>query len=758
MKKYLTLIGLAATFSFAQDNIEEVIVTSSILGKTFNEIGDPIHIVDGSEVSSDATQSIGETLDDLLGVASADYGAAVGQPIIRGMSGSRIKILENGIVNRDVSGLGADHFNDVDLSNVEQIEVVRGPSSLLYSNGTIGGIINIVDNSIPMTNVERALKVGLESQSVNDGDTQSFSFQDNFENLNVTLAYKNTSLGNYDIPSGAVIHSEEEEHHDEDEDHHDEEEHHEEDLGYLANTDFESESLKFGASTVTDWGYLGFSVGSIESSYGIPFHGDDHGAHGDEHDDEHGDEHDEEGHDEHEGERIFTNTESDKFDIKGSYNFGGNLVSKVDFFLRDSDYSFTEQHAEEHEEEEHHDEDDDHDEHEGHGHEEGPTTFTNDSSEYGAIFDLSTSLISQKVSFNIIEEDTSIIGSEAFMQPATSEEFTVGYYLSRSFGDYSFDFGLRVDSVDTKGSVSEHHDEDEEHHDEDEEHHDEDDDHDEHEEMETTNYDRSFDNTSIAFNIGRELNDFFDLDFGFANVERAPSSIEMFMNGAHLATGRFEVGNVNLNAETSNNLDVTLNFKNGSFYATATVFRNDIDNYIYLQDETEEEHEEHDEEHEEHHDDHGGLILANYLQQDAEMDGYEIEIGNVFDLGSGALKLSFGRDDISGELSNGNNIPRLTPARNIYSAEYSNADLKLVLNLKDVDKQNSTALGETTTDGYQMLNFKLTKTFDLQQGEFTLSLFGKNMLDEVARNHASFVKNEVPLPGRNYGIRFNLTF
>ena len=97
MKKYLTLIGLAATFSFAQDNIEEVIVTSSILGKTFNEIGDPIHIVDGSEVSSDATQSIGETLDDLLGVASADYGAAVGQPIIRGMSGSRIKILEIGM-------------------------------------------------------------------------------------------------------------------------------------------------------------------------------------------------------------------------------------------------------------------------------------------------------------------------------------------------------------------------------------------------------------------------------------------------------------------------------------------------------------------------------------------------------------------------------------------------------------------------------------------------------------------------------------
>ena len=745
MKKFLSVLVLISSFSIAQDEIEEIIVSSSILDKTFNDIGNPIHIVSGDDLSNDATQSIGETLDDLLGIASADYGAAVGQPIIRGMSGSRVKILENGIVNRDVSGLGADHFNDIDLSNAQQIEVVRGPSSLLYTNGTVGGIINIVDNSIPNYEVERAVKVGVESQSVNDGDTQSLSFQNNFDNVNVTFSYKNTSLGNYDIPSGAVIHSDEEEHHEEDE--HDEEEHDEEDKGYLANTDFETEVTKFGVSTVKDWGYLGFSVSNTESSYGIPFHGDDHSEHGDEHDEDHDDE---EEHDEHEGERIFTNTESDKFDIKGSYNFDGLVANKVDFFFRDSDYSFTEQHAEEeHDEEEH-------DEHEGHS--EGPTTFANESSEYGAIFDFSTPLLSQKVSLNIIDEETSIIGAEAFMQPANSEEVTLGYYLSREFGDVSFDFGIRIDNVDSKGSVVEneedHHDEDEDHHDEDEDH----DDHDEHEEMESTFYDRSFNNTSLALNFGRQLNDYVDLDFGISSVERAPSSIEMFMNGAHLATGRFEVGNANLNPETSNNLDVTLNFSNGSLFAYATIFRNDIDNYIYLQDETEEEHEEHDEEHEEDHDDHGGLILANYLQQDAEMDGYEIEIGNTFDLASGALTLSLGRDDISGELSNGNNIPRLTPARNFYTVKYVKDDMNFELKLKDVEKQSDIAIGETATDGYQMLNFKLTKTFDLQRGEFTLSLFGKNMLDEVARNHASFVKNEVPLPGRNYGIRFNLSF
>jgi iron complex outermembrane receptor protein len=79
--------------------------------------------------------------------------------------------------------------------------------------------------------------------------------------------------------------------------------------------------------------------------------------------------------------------------------------------------------------------------------------------------------------------------------------------------------------------------------------------------------------------------------------------------------------------------------------------------------------------------------------------------------------------------------------------------------MKDVDKQNDFGEGETATDGYQMLDTRLTKSFDMSgKSKLRVSLFGKNLLDEAARNHASFVKNEVPLPGRNYGIKFNLTY
>ena len=240
-----------------------------------------------------------------------------------------------------------------------------------------------------------------------------------------------------------------------------------------------------------------------------------------------------------------------------------------------------------------------------------------------------------------------------------------------------------------------------------------------------------------------------------------------------MATGRFEVGDPNLNSETSNNFDITFNFDNGDFYAYASFYITDVDNYIALIDE-EDDHMDEDEHHEEdddHHDDddhhgdedddhgHGNLIHANYMQEDAEFDGYEFEIGRTLDVGNGELKVSFGRDVVNAEFSDGHFVPRINPARNVYSLSYKQDDIVFKLNLKDVDKQSDIGEGETVTNGYSMLDARLTKTFNLRENtELKVSLFGKNLLDEVARNHASFVKNEVPLPGKNIGVKFNLTF
>ncbi|MEL0227514.1 MAG: TonB-dependent receptor, partial [Gammaproteobacteria bacterium] len=118
-----------------------------------------------------------------------------------------------------------------------------------------------------------------------------------------------------------------------------------------------------------------------------------------------------------------------------------------------------------------------------------------------------------------------------------------------------------------------------------------------------------------------------------------------------------------------------------------------------------------------------------------------------------------GRDDVNAEFSDGHNVPRINPARNIYSLSYVENDWVFKLSLKDVEKQDDVAEGETATDSYQMLNARLTKTYNLNDsGQFKISVFGTNLLDEVARNHSSFVKNQVPLAGRNYGAKFSYKF
>ena len=748
-KFFNALIVLIAFFSIdtnSQQVVEETVVVTSALVDT-SSIDQPLYVINGDEILEGATTSLGEAIDGYLGISIADYGSGVGQPIIRGMSGSRVKILKNGMVNRDVSFLGADHLNDLDLNDVSQIEIVKGPSSLLYANGSIGGIINVVDDCIAQMDFDGAeFAAGYESQSVNDGNTEYFNYKNNVNGLNFNFGYKNTEFGNYEIPHGALMHDED--HGDEDhggEDHGDED-HGDEHIGYLENTDYLSEATKFGVSKTGDWGYFGISVDNIESVYGIPFHGDEHG---DEHEDEHGDEdHGDEDHgdehEEHEGERIFSTTDSESLTLKGSYNVNGSLVNKVDYTFRSSDYSLTEAHAEEHEDEhgdEHEDEhgDEDHgDEHEEHA----PTVFLNDAKEYGAIFDISKGDLSRKISFNFVDEDTSIFGEEAFMNPANNREITLGYFMSKDFDPYTLDFGLRLDQIDRSGSVS-------------------------HEDGDNENFNIEDTTSSFALNVGRSLNDNLEMTLGFASVERLPSVVELFMNGPHLATGRFEVGNPNLKSETSNNFDITFNYEKDNYYAYASFFVNDVDNYIALIDEDEDHHDDHgDEDHgdEDHGDDdhghgHGNLIHANYMQENAEFDGYEIEIGRTVELGSGELTISFGRDVVNAQFSDGHNVPRINPARNIYSLSYKQNDLIFKLHLKDVEKQNDFGEGESATEGYQMLDSRLTKTFS-PGGKTVLkvSIFGNNLLDEVARNHSSFVKDEVPLPGRNYGVKFNLTF
>ena len=729
MKNYYLALMVSAllTLNIYADDVEEVVVTSALTSQSASDLKDPLHVVDGDDVASGGIQSLGETVDELLGVHAADFGAAVGQPVVRGMSGSRVRVLENGVVVRDVAALGPDHINDVNLLNTQQIEVVKGPSSLLYANGGAGGVINVVDNSIATTDfTKRTISVGAETQSVNNGEAKNFSYENNVSGFNVTFAASDSLFENYELPGGALY---PEEHHDEDHsDSEGDEEHDEASLKFLENSDVENTYTKFGVSRTGDWGYVGFSYSDNEGVMGVPFHVEAHG----EHDDDHAESEDE--HDEHEGERIFSQIDSNKFDIKGSFNTNGySLVNKVDFSFRDSSYSHLEGHAEE----EGHDEDHSESEEDGHGHEE-PTLFETDATEFGLIFDVGSDDVTRKVVVNIAEQDSSIIGEEAFMQPVSTEETTMGYFVARDFGSYRLDYGFRYDDISRSGSVA-HHDED----------------HAEDEEGELEYYNQNLNTLSYALNFDQDFSENLSVNLGLSSFERAPDVVELFMNGPHLATGRFEMGNPNLDTETSNNVDITFNYQKDNMYATFAYYQNSVSNYIYLKD------EEHDEDHHdsEGEEEHGGLMHAEFVQEDASLEGYEFEVGSTHQLANGTLDLSFGRDVVEGTLDAGGFIPRMAPSRNFYSASYSESDYTFSAVLKDVaDHDNVAEENETMTEGYKMLNLKLVKDYQIGKANLRVAAFANNALDQVARNSTSFVKDAVPLPGRNVGLSIRLTY
>jgi iron complex outermembrane receptor protein len=222
------------------------------------------------------------------------------------------------------------------------------------------------------------------------------------------------------------------------------------------------------------------------------------------------------------------------------------------------------------------------------------------------------------------------------------------------------------------------------------------------------------------------------------------------MNGAHAAVQRFEVGNPNLKSEESRNIDLSYNFDNEVFYGTINFYQNDVDNYIYRVDtgQTDTAGSE-----------PSNLKIANFVQKDAELDGYEIQFGTDFDFLNGNLGLTIGRDSVEGTFIDGSNIPRMVPARDIYTLSYTEDNLSVDIDLTEVNAQSDIGgVGDSATAGFELLDLSVGRSFALEGVEdFRVILFANNLLDEIARNHTSTVKNEVPLPGKNLGIGFRVT-
>jgi len=129
--------------------LKEVVVTANPLGSDLNEMVAPVSTLGGDALAVRQASTLGETLNSLPGVTSSYFGPNASRPIIRGLDGDRIKVLQNGGSTLDASTLSYDHAVPIDPLVAEKIEVVRGPAALMYGGNAVGGVVNVIDNRIP---------------------------------------------------------------------------------------------------------------------------------------------------------------------------------------------------------------------------------------------------------------------------------------------------------------------------------------------------------------------------------------------------------------------------------------------------------------------------------------------------------------------------------------------------------------------------------------------------------------------------------
>ena len=130
------------------------LIISAPLGQSVANTALPVSVLTGDNLRQKIAATLGETLANEPGITNQSFGPGVGQPVIRGQSGSRVSVMQNGLGSLDVSALSPDHANSTDAFFAQRIEILRGPSSLLYGSSAIGGVVNVIDNRIPVLSYE----------------------------------------------------------------------------------------------------------------------------------------------------------------------------------------------------------------------------------------------------------------------------------------------------------------------------------------------------------------------------------------------------------------------------------------------------------------------------------------------------------------------------------------------------------------------------------------------------------------------------
>lgn len=674
------------------------------IGEDPSNIALPYSVIDGEDLVVRGAGTLGEAINHLPGVRADTFGAGSSRPVIRGQVGPRVRILSDSASILDASDISPDHTVTVDPLLGERIEVLRGPATLLYGGGAIGGVVNVLDNKVPT-----ALPTdGFDGRLILRGNTvakeQAFAGSVTTQvGSNLVLHAQGSHRDADDYRFGKSGHRLGLDEHDHDHDHDDD--HDSEGHGSRVDGSFaKSRNASVGLSWVTDRGYVGLAYSYRDDDYGLPGHNHEYeschphgsslhcGGHDDDdhdHDHDHGDE-----------EAPVIDLVSKRFDLRGEYNDPFAGFSRVRFRASHTDYR-------------HHEIEED----------EIATTFTNKG--YETRVELEhvplgnwTGVIGVQHADSTFKAD----GVEAFMPEVDTR--STGVFLVEHFEpseQWHFELGARHEWL-------------------------------RHRPVNDSRNRPAFDDTATSYSAAAIWTFMPDtsLTFSASHSERLPHAQELYARGVHLATSTYECGlvphpltcggaenNADYGKESSRNYELLLRRHAGDVTYSIGAFANNIDDYIFAR--TLDQYED--------------FRLIKYSQRDARFRGVEAEVTLRL---TDAMSFTVFGDRVNARFSDGERVPRIPAARFGGRVNVGVGAFDGELELYHVARQDDIADFETVTPGHDMLN--LTLNYRLPDARTRLFLRGSNLLDEQVWNHTSFLANTVPLPGRNLTFGVSYTF
>lgn len=232
--------------------LERVTVQASPFKGDPDALVQPVEVLQGAELDRKRRSTLGEVLEGELGVSTTDFGPGVGRPVIRGLGGSRVLVLSDGLSAMDVSSVSDDHAVSIDPGHAEQVEIIKGPASLIYGSAASAGVVNVVDGRLaeqvsPGLGNETELSYGDNGRDFTGRTELNYGLGKN--QFHADFSGRSTDL--FRIPGNSASDGSGTE-------------------GRVPNSQVESQSGALSYSRVGETGLLAASLSSFASQYGLP--------------------------------------------------------------------------------------------------------------------------------------------------------------------------------------------------------------------------------------------------------------------------------------------------------------------------------------------------------------------------------------------------------------------------------------------------------------------------------------------------------